>query len=642
KLYFGDEDPMGKIMFVQISKTPFKVTGVIEDVPETSHLHFECIMPWAVCVDWFEAHPESWKTQQYKTYIQLRKNSDLKDVSEKICGIIKEHDETIKDEIFLQPLKDIHLRSDFDGDRDNYKMGDIKYIYIYSITALCVLLIACINFMNLSTARSIRRAKEVGLRKVTGAQKSHLLTQFLGESVILSLFALILAFMLTTIILPTFNNLTNKNLVLDFFSNYKIIGGGLGVAVLTGVISGFYPAFILSALQPVKALKDLGSKSGRGEVLIRKILVMVQFVLSVILITGTIVVYDQLDYIKDKSLGFDSSNIISTSGYLLSRNTEAVKNELLENPDIISISQGIPPSFPLRSSSLFHWEGKNTDQEITIYPVMVDYSYLETFGMTMKEGRFFSKEFVSDNNGVVINETSARIMGLTDPVGTIIRFEVLNYGTGRYDMKEASIIGVMNDFHQNSLHYGIEPMIFEYTDWGFSASIKVRPENITETLTYLENTSKKYLDYPFSYSFLSETIENNYTSERKIGSVFSYFALLAVFISCLGLFGLTSYTTELRKKEIGIRKVLGSSIPGVTLLLSGEVIKSVTLSLIIACPTAWFVMNKWLESFAYRVDMTAVTLISACLITTLTAVISVLFQTIKASRANPIDTLKYE
>ncbi|MFC1493599.1 ABC transporter permease, partial [candidate division KSB1 bacterium] len=502
--YFGDEDPMGKIMLVQISKTPFKVTGVIKDVPETSHMHFECIMPFAVCIDWFEANPLSWKTSQYYTYIQLQNNSNPEEINEKISGIIKEHDETIRDEIFLQPLKDIHLRSTFGGDHVNYKKGDIKYIYIYSITALCVLLIACINFMNLSTARSSRRAKEVGLRKVTGAQKNQLLVQFLGESVILSLFALFFAVILVNLILPTFNDLTGKNLVLALSSNLKIMAGCLGITVLTGVISGIYPAFILSALQPVKALKDLGFKRGSGDVFIRKILVMIQVVLSVILITGTIVVYDQIDYMKDKPLGYDNSYIINTSGYFFARNSEAVKNELLENPDIISISRGIPPDFDLPGGSLSQWEGKSTDQKITMYPVIVDYSYLETFGMTMKEGRFFSEEFTSDNNGVVINETAANVMGLTDPVGTSIKYEVLNFGSGRYNLKEGVIVGVMNDFHQNSLHNIIEPMVFEFSEWGFSASIKVRSDNLSETLTFLEDTWNKYVDYPYSYSFLSE------------------------------------------------------------------------------------------------------------------------------------------
>ncbi|MFC1492711.1 ABC transporter permease [candidate division KSB1 bacterium] len=641
--YFGDEDPMGKIMFIQILREPFKVTGVVKDVPETSHIHFECVIPWAVCIDWFHADPNTWNIQQYGTYLQLRKGSSLDDINEKIRGIIKEHDETSRAEIYLQPMKDIHLRSDFTGDMVNYKKGNIKYTYIYSITAFCVLLIACINFMNLSTARSSRRAKEVGLRKVTGARRSHLLIQFLGESVILSLFSLFIALIIVYLMLPAFNNLTNKSLTMDLTSGFTLLAGCLGITILTGLVSGIYPALFLSGVQPVKALKDMGFKKGRGDVFLRKVLVMTQFVLSVILITGTIVVYDQLDYIKNRPLGYEPEGIINPGGYLLYHNNpDVIKNELLSDPDIISITRSMTPNFTPRGSQSFKWEGMNTDQEITVYPVNVDYSYLETFGMTMKEGRFFSREFGSDHNKMVINETMAKIMGIADPIGIKVRYEVMNLGTGRYDELESEIIGVMNDFHQSSLHSVIEPMIFTFSDQLPFVSLRVNPEKTAEVLDHLERTWKKYVDYPYTYKILSETIENNYSNDKKIGSVFSYFSILAIFISCLGLFGLTSYTTELRRKEIGIRRVVGASIPGVTVLLSGEVIRSVALSLIIASPAAWYIMNKWLESFAYRTDMTAVTLISTSLVTTLTAIISVLFQTVKAARANPVDTLKYE
>ena len=640
--FFGDENPMGKIVNVQISRTPFKVTGVIKDVPETSHMHFECVMPFSVCEDWFHADPESWKITMYYTYIQLRKGSSPEEVSNKISGIIKEHDKTATVEIYLQSIKDIHLRSDFTGDLDNYKKGDIKYIYIYSITALSILMIACINFMNLSTARSTRRAKEVGLRKVIGAYKKNLLIQFLGESILQSVFALFLAVILVIILLPTFNSLTNKDLTMDFSINPLIIAGCIIITVLTGIISGIYPAFFLSGLKPVNILRNLGFRGGRGGVFFRKLIVVIQFVLSVILISGTVIVFEQLDYIRNKPLGYDSSNIINVSGYLFWRSPEAVRNELLENPNIINISHGIPPVYELRGYSSIQWEGKSADQDITYYPVYVDYSYMETFGMSMKEGRFFSREFSTDVNGLVINETAAKVMGLKNPLGTQVRYQIQNMGTGRFDELESVVIGVMKDYHQRSLHHRIEPMIFVLDTSLPFGSIKIKPDNVSETLSFLEQTWKKHVDYPYTYNFLSETIENFYTNDQKTGTVFSYFSILTIFISCLGLFGLASYMAEQRKKEIGIRKVLGSSISGITLLLSKESVKSVTLSLIIACPITWFIMSKWLDGFAYRTKIGIMVFLISGVLAFGIALISVSFQVFKAASVNPVETIRNE
>ncbi len=642
KKYFGSEDPMGKTMYVQMGRTPFLVTGVIKDMPETSHLHFECMMPFIVCKDWYHANPEGWSVQMYYTYIQLLKGSKAEDLNKKISGIIKKHDKTSLAEISLMPLRDIHLRSNLTADMDNYKKGDIKYIYIYFITAISILIIACINFMNLSTARSGRRAKEVGLRKVMGAQKNHLLRQFLGESILLSVFALFLAVILVIILLPPFNNLTSKKLVFDFSLNLKLITGIAGITLITGVIAGIYPAFFLSALKPVKALKNSGFRSGRGGLFLRKLLVISQFVFSVILISGTIIVYDQMDFMKNKPLGYDNRNIINTSGYFFARSNSFLKEELLNHPNILSISTAMIPTMDLRGNSSFTWEGKISGQEITLYPAPVDYSYLETFGMSMKDGRFFSREFGSNEDKIVINETAAKIMGLKNPIGKKVSFQSLNFGTGRYDDKECIIIGIMNDFHQRSLHNPIEPMVFEFISDGPWVSIKVKPDNISETLAFLEDTWKTNVDYPYSYSFLAEKVNKFYINDKKTGAVFSYFSLLAIFISCLGLFGLASYTSEQRKKEKNNRKVVGSSITGITLLLSREFLKSVVISLIIACPLAWFIMNNWLNSYAYRIDIGISTFLFAGFIATLTAISSIYFQIFKAARANPVDILRNE
>ena len=636
--FFGEADPMGKILNLQLHREPFKVTGVLKDLPETSHLHFECMIPFIVCKDWFDADPGSWKITQYYTYLMLQKGSKLDDVNEKISNIIKEHDESAIADIYLQPLKDIHLKSNFTGDLDNYKKGDMKTIYIYCITALSILIIACINFMNLSTAQSSRRAKEVGLRKVVGAQKYHLLKQFLGESVLLSIFALLLAIMLVIILLPFFNNLTNKQLVLDLSINLKLMIGIVGITLLTGVISGIYPAFFLSALKPVNALKNSGFRSRRGGLYLRKLLVTSQFTFSVILIAGTLIVYNQLDFIKNKPLGYDSRYIIHPRSYF----NNSLKDELLQNPNIISIAQGPSPGLELRGNSSFQWEGKNGNQETTLYPRYVDYSYLETFNMSMKEGRYFSKEFGTDDHSLIINETAARVMGLGNPIGTQVWFERMDFDTGRMTEKTAVIIGVIKDFHQTSLHNPIEPMIFELNTGHPYISIKIKPEHMPETLAFLEDTWKKHVDYPYSYSFLSDTIENFYDTDHKTGTVFSYFSLLAIFISCLGLLGLAAYTAEQRKKEIGIRKVLGSSIIGITSLLSREFLKNVALSIIIAWPIAWFTMREWLNGFAYRTHIGISVFIISGILALGIAFISVGYQVFKAAVANPVDSLRDE
>ncbi len=641
--FFGDEDPVGKIMNLQIRREPFKVTGVIEDLPENSHIHFDCILPFSVCYDWFHAEPAGWEPSMYYTYLQTEKGIDRESVSEKIKGIIKENDQNSLTELDIQSLKDIHLSSDLLGDMDNYKKGNIKFIYIYGFTALGILLIACINFMNLSTAKSSRRAKEVGLRKVVGARKKQLLNQFLGESVILTLVALVFSITIVRLLLPAFNSLTDKNLVFDMSMNYIIIAGCLGITLLTGLLSGVYPAFILSTLNPVKGLRDKGLKGGRGGILLRKALVITQFVLSVILIAVTLAVYDQLDYISNKPLGYEPEGIIIPGGYLFwNRNPEPVKNELLSNPDIFSISQGIPPSAELTGNNSFSWAGKNPDEVLTFYTAYVDQYYLETYGMDLVEGRFFSKEYGADLSKLVVNETAANVFGDNSPLGKVLRYRIQDFDTGEFNIFEGEVIGVLKDYHQGSLHNEIEPTVFIHSRGHPYTSIKYNEDKTADVLKFIEQIWGKYVDYPYTYTLLNETIENFYTNDRKTGKVFMSFALLAIFISCLGLFGLTSYTTEQRKKEIGIRKVLGTSNSGITFLLFREFFVGLAVSLVLACPIAWVIMRKWLESFAYRIDPGIVTLLTACFLATITVLISISIQLIKAAGANPVDTLKYE
>jgi len=345
-----------------------------------------------------------------------------------------------------------------------------------------------------------------------------------------------------------------------------------------------------------------------------------------------------LDYIKNKPLGYDYEYIVHPRSYF----NDSLKEFLLQNPNIISIAQGPGPGFELRGNSSFQWEGKNSDQEITLYPRYVDYDYLQTFRMSMKEGRFFSRAFGTDENSIVINETAAGVMGLENPIGTQIWFERMDFDTGQMNEKKAAIIGVIEDFHQTSLHNPIEPMVFELSTGHPFISIRIKPDHMSETLAFLDDTWKKYVDYPYSYSFLSETIENLYAIDHKTSKLFSYFSLLAIFISCLGLLGLVTYTAEQRKKEIGIRKVLGSSITGITSLLSKEFLKNVALSLIIAWPIAWITMRAWLNGFAYRTNVGISVFIISGILTLGIAFISVGYQVFKAAVANPVDSLRDE
>ena len=647
KKYFGNEDPYGKTLNIVLGpKIPLTVTGVIKDTPENSHIHFDCIIPFFNASQWWGADQQDWNITMYYTYVQLQKDCNLKEVNNKISGIIKEHNNTSHADIYLQPLKDVHLSTKLAGDFDNYRQGDIKYVYIYCITALSVLIIAGINFVNLSTARSSRRAKEIGIRKVSGGQKKHLFSQFIGESISLSFFALFLAFILVFVLLPTFNSLTNKNLVLDFSQNLFVLTAGLAVAVITGAIAGVYPAIFLSSLRPLSAIRDSALKTGRTGIVLRRLLIIIQFVLSVIFITGTLVVYNQLDFISNKPLGFDNRNIINTFNFALGTGIsfDVMERELLEHPNIFSITRAEPPNTELFGNSSFKWEGMEPEQEFTLYPVRVDYSYLKTFGMTMKEGRFFSRDYGSDRNALVINETAAKVMGLADPIGTIVSYEMRNFETDEYDEKEGEIIGIINDFHQRSLHNSIEPMIFTLINDELGPySVKIEPRNISETIKFLSNKWKAYHpDYPFSYTFLSETIDGFYENDEKTGTVFTYFALLTIFISCLGLVGLVSYAAEQRKKEIGIRKVLGSSITGVTLLLSKEFLGSIVISLIMSFPIAWFVMNKWLEGFAYRTNIGISVFLISGILTLSIAVLSAGFQVLKAAAVSPVNSIRNE
>jgi ABC-type antimicrobial peptide transport system permease subunit len=630
KKYFGNEAPLGKV--IDLDGTDMTITGVIKSIPRNSHMQFDCMFPIINMADWWEENFEDWERYRFHTYIQLEKGTNYKEVNGKISGIIKKYLPKSENKVYLQPLTDIHLySSDFRWDDDNIGKGNITYVYILSLTALCILLMACINFINLSTARSSNRAKEVGMRKVTGAHRSHIITQFFGESVVLSILALIFAIAMVLLFIPVFNDLSGKQLSMDFSGS--IILGLICVTIFAGLVAGSYPAFLFSSFQPVTVLKIAGGGESRGGYL-RKSLVVVQFTLAIILIIATTVIYNQLNFISSKDLGYDKDHVVYFYKYgEFGRNIEAVRNELFQNPNILSVSMSGPPLVTFRGRTDVNWEGKNPDQEIMMHPYFADYEYLRTFNMKMVQGRYFSKEFATDNSNYIINETALKLMGFKSPVGKRLLFR------GR----EGTIIGVIKDFHSGSLHNKIAPLIIMCRGAGPNMSIKINSKNVPQTIKFLEEKWEKFVpDFPFSYTFLDETIDNYYNTEKRIGTISQYFTFLAIFIACLGLLGLVSYMAEQKTKEIGIRKVLGSSVANIVLLLSKDFVKWIITAFIIALPVAWYLMDNWLRNFAYRVGIGWWVFLFAGGGALLIALLIVSYRIIKAAQSNPVDSLRYE
>jgi putative ABC transport system permease protein len=625
--YFGSEDPLEKTMNFENSVDLF-VTGVIENVPHNSHIRFDFLTRFETLTKFWSVRNllGSWNILGFGTYVFLPENANIQALNQKIAGIYEEHDPDIRLKLYLQPLNEVHPHALNGG-------GPIIYVYVFSLIAFFVLMIACVNFMNLSTARSVKRAKEVGIRKVVGAHKRGLILQFFWESITMAFISLLLAVLLVELLLPVFNTLSGKQLGLNLLHT-KIILGLIAIAAVTGLLSGVYPAFFLSSFQPIKVLKDLRKSGSSG---FRKILVVFQFSLSVILIICTIAVTNQLDYIRNRNLGFDRANLLwIPSNSELAAKYEAAKEEMLHNTGVINLTHtsvlvGTETTY---ETHFVDWEGKEKDKRVEFHVVSVDYDFVETFQMEMALGRFFSKEYGSDEQNFIINEEAVRKMGLRNPVGkSVSAFE-----------REGIIIGVMKDFHLLSLHSEIEPVIFKLTEsWRLNLIVRINPDNIPATISHLKSVFEKFApSFPFEYHFMDEEFDMLYRSEYRMRELFQYFAILAIFISCLGLLGLASFMTEQRTKEIGIRKVLGAPVSRIILLLSADFTKWVLAANIIAWPLAYFAISKWLENFAYRTSLNMSIFILSGVLALATALITVSYQTLKAALSNPVESLRYE
>ncbi len=641
KKYFGNEDPMGKILTVS-ERFEFKVTGVFSDMPANSHFIVDVVAPYERYFRITSNDINGWRSNFSYTYFLLREGADAEVMENKISPLIETPlykaagiEEPQSKYFFIQPMNEIHLHSQL-----MQEMGpnnNIKYIVLFSSVAFLILFIACINYMNLATARSLRRGKEVGMRKMVGAQKGQLVVQFLGESVTMAAIAMILSIAMVVGVLPAFNSLVGRQLSSNPIHDPKLFVGLVIVTVFVGLFAGSYPAMRMSGFKPISVLGGAFTRSAKGSTM-RNMLVLVQFSIAIFLIVCTLTVRDQLKFIKTADMGYAKEQIITlpVRGRSVRRNIQSIKTELLKYSDILAVSTSAHLPNNIDTFTSRNWIGRNLEEPIAIFYNTADYDFVDLYGMKIVQGRNFSRDFPSDEMGAfLVNETAVKVAEWESPVGR--KFAHWNGAKGE-------IVGVIKDFHLRSLHSPIEPLYVYLSTSSFShISVKVRSSGIPATIEYIEGVMKKFApSTPFSYSFFDEVFELAYFTEQRMGRIFSAFAILAIFIACLGLFGLTVFAAEQRTKEIGIRKVLGASIAKIFLLLSKEFIRWVLLANFIAWPIAYFIMNKWLENFVYRIQIDVVAFLISGGTALLIAYLTVSYQSIKAARANPVNSLRYE
>ena len=627
KKHFREEDPVGKSILLGSGRL-FQISGVIEDIPKNSHLDIDCIIPLAFTKElgW---KLEEWSGFNFKTYIQLHEGSLQTEIERKTKNILKDYFPETSTTIRLQPLTHVHLYA-LGGD------GLITYVRIFLAMAIFILIIAAINYMNLSTARSGGRAREVGVRQTVGAKRTQLIRQFMSESLILAIFATIAAVVLVHLFLPSFNRLTGR--VIDMNYSFLTISMLTGISLITGILSGIYPAFVLSSIKPVNVLKG-GHNSRKDGAWFRKILVVTQFAISIFLIIGTIVIYKQVKFFQNKDLGYKRENILcfNMSG-AVSKNYSVIKNELLNHPDILSMTRTnttLDTTQSTATSGVISWEGKDAAESIPwLHVVGVDFDYLDTFELKMAEGRFFSEEFPSDpKDGMIVNQTAIKAMNMDSPIGKKFHF---------WDF-DGKIIGVVKDYHFRSLHDPIEPLVLKLGLSLNTISIKIRSENMAETIKNIETKMKKVIPgNTFEYEFLDERLNMLYQAEQRMENIAKSISVLAIFLSCLGLLGLVAFTVEQRTKEIGIRKVLGASTFGILLLLTREFAKWVLVANMISWPVAYIITKHWLENFANRTTIGLWIFVLSGMITFMIAFLTVSFQAVKATLNNPVNSLRYE
>ena len=641
KKYFGNEEPMGKQLLLTGESIPATITGLMKDIPENSQIQTDMFVSMSSFKQIY-GQPTSdseWTNHGSYTYLLLKPHADAKALEKKFPAFMEFHhgkeakELQMQDWLSLEPLREVYLKSK----RDGFVTGSISNVYIFSVIAVFILLIACINFINLTTARSTERAKEVGIRKVVGAARFQLTRQFICESVIISLVSFVLSLLLCSLLMPLFNQLAGKVISNGIFNNPLHIVTLFFLSIGIGMLAGFYPSLVLSSFKPVHVLKGRFSTGAKG-LLLRKSLVVFQFAISIVLIVGTIIVYMQLKYMRNQDLGFgkDQMIIINTN---YDKNKDAFKQSLATIPGVLSSSYSshVPGGGSNGAySQIQNKAGEMQKTNLDLY--FVDFDFINQYKFKVAAGRGFSTEFPTDSTqAMVINESAARSFGYTKPQ------EALGRDFDQWGRK-GKIIGVLKDFHYKSLQQNIQPLVMRFEPWGLGMiSIKVSTANLPSTIKAIGNKWKQIIpNRPFEYNFLDESFNRQYQADEKFGNLFFNFAVLAIFISCLGLLGLASYSTIQRTKEIGVRKVLGASVSNIVNLLSIEFIKLVLIAFVIAAPVSWYGMNIWLHDFAYRTAITWWMFAIAGIAAVIIAFATISFQAIKAALANPVKSLRSE
>lgn len=644
--YFGSEGALGKILEID-GNTEYTITGIMADMPENSSLNFDIIRSFETLISNNTAGVGEWFSFRYMTFLLLAENSDIDALEAKFVDLIDSKMGPMlaalgaSVSLYLQPLEDFHLYSNYDIDMG--EIGDITHVYLFSGIAILILLIACFNFINLATARSTKRAKEVGLRKTLGADRNKIVSQFLGESIFLCLIAAFFTLILLEISLPLFSSLARYEFNISYVDDWWVIPGLIGLAIVVGLLAGSYPAFFLSSFTPIEALRGVNGQ-GRSNSYFRSVLVIVQFAISVCLIVGSITIYKQLNYITEKNLGFNKEEVLVIENAVPENGVslKTIKSEFAQISGITSIaaSNQIPGRGLQKSVAIP--EGFAPDEAQTVQLLTIDQDFIPTLRIELAAGRNFSSTMAIDTvTSILLNEAAVRKFGWETGIGKTMGRPS---HPGDEPAQPLNVVGVVKDFHMASLHNEIEPLMITFAPSEMTElSIRFNTSNIDLTLDQIEKKWKElFPDKQFSYMFLDETFAEFYENDKRLGTLVLSFSSLAIFIGCLGLFGLASFVAEQRTKEIGIRKVLGASVYSIVSMLSREFIYLVLISCIIAWPVAWYGLNRWLNSFAYRIDMDFSMLLLSGLAALVIALVTVSFQATKAAMANPVKALKYE
>lgn len=644
--YFGPEEPLGKSIQINEwysdTKHNYEIRGVLKNIPRNSHFTFDFLVSYSSMYSLKRGGRDSVETWSYfepKTYIELASDSEPGDLEEKCPAFLKRYkgEEAKMESIHLQPLTDIHLGGNLRFELENN--SDMSMIFMFSAIAFFILIIACLNYVNLYVARSTKRAVEVGMRKIVGADKKQLIMQFLVESTALSFIALLISFFMIDLFWNPFGSLIGRDLMPNPFRDPSLLLPLLGIGVIVGFFSGSYPALLVSSFQPIQIIKGTLKVGSKNSALFRNLLIVAQFIVSIILLACTFVIHKQLDFIRNRDLGFDKDQIITvyTLDGALKKNPQPLKEELLRNNDIWGVSASLDLPTTIRRTSSLGWIAEGEERKTELYYTFVDYDYFDVYGMEIMDGRNFSEDFPSDKEkGAVINETAAKYLGWKDPVGKNLEAHGVEW----------EVIGLVKDFHFKSLHSKIEPAIFIMLNTNRQLdyfSIKIDSFALPDTIGFIREKWENFSpEYPFQFSFLDERIDRIYKSEQRMGKSFDIFTIIALAIASMGLVGLAAFITEQKKKEISVRKILGADFWNIISLFTGEFMKCIALAVLVAWPASYFFMKSWLENFAYRTTIGVEIFILSGLLAVIFTLLTVGYQSIKAAVANPVDSLRHE